>query len=292
LGGAGSIGGVKISSLVTVVLGVGFGFGAFAREASLSPTPTGNVITPGAPGEAIRPGTAAGDAVKPAGTGTPAPKSTGSPTAPAPRDAKWLARHEGFVAEAKAGGIDVLFLGDSITDYWRNKGKATWDAKYAARRAANFGIGGDKTQNVLWRIRRGELDGISPKVIVLMLGTNNTGTDSPDDIMAGMNAVLGDIRKKCPQSKVLLLAIFPRNRANEEYRMDKIRELNARLAKLDDGGKTIRFLDISEKFLGPDGKVPADIMPDFLHPNAKGYEIWAEAMEPTLAEMLGETGKD
>jgi len=198
----------------------------------------------------------------------------------------WIARHETFLAEAKKGGIDLLFVGDSITDFWRNRGSNVWNKYYAPRHAANFGIGGDRTQHVLWRIDHGELDGLKPKVTVLMIGTNNSNSDSADDIAAGVEKIVAEIRAKCPASKVLLLAIFPRNKpADKPEQLDTIKQVNARIARLDDG-KMVHFLSINEKFLGPDGKVPADIMPDFLHPNEKGYQIWADAMESTLVAMM------
>jgi beta-glucosidase len=198
----------------------------------------------------------------------------------------WLSRHEGFVKEAKAGGIDLLFMGDSITDYWRNKGKTIWDKYYGKRHAANFGIGGDRTQHVLWRIENGELDNIDPKVIVLMIGTNNSNSDSSDQIAEGVETIVGEMRAKCPKSKILLLAVFPRNKpADTPEQLERIRQVNERIAKLSDG-KAVIFLDINHVFLGPDGKVPADIMPDFLHPNEHGYQLWADAMEPTLDKML------
>jgi lysophospholipase L1-like esterase len=198
----------------------------------------------------------------------------------------WLARHEGFVKEAKAGGIDLLFLGDSITDNWRGQGKAVWQKFYGSRHAANFGIGGDRTEHVLWRIENGELDGLDPKVIVLMIGTNNSGSNSPDQISEGVEKIVADIREKCPKSKILLLAIFPRNKPDANPKqMETINKVNARIAKLDDG-KMVTFLDINKAFLGDDGQLHADIMPDYLHPNGHGYELWADAMEPTLAKML------
>lgn len=208
-------------------------------------------------------------------------------TTPAPRPNKgWMTRHEGFVTEARQGGVDLLFLGDSITDFWRRQGSNVWKEYYAPRHAANFGISGDRTEHVLWRIENGELDGLHPKVVVLMIGTNNSNTNSPADISEGIKMILGDIHTKIPDSKVLLLAVFPRNRTNDTPAQIEVnKQVNERIAKFGDG-KTVRFLNINDKLTGPDGKVPADIMPDFLHPGEKGYRIWAEAMEPTLAEML------
>ena len=220
---------------------------------------------------------------------TPTDKLSPNPAiVPATRSTptNWFSRHEGFVARAKMGGVDLLFLGDSITDNWRSRGSNVWAKYYATRHAANFGIGGDRTQHVLWRIDHGELDGLKPRVIVLMIGTNNSNSDSPDQIAEGVEKIVAEIREKCPGSKLLLLAIFPRNKpADKPDQMDTIRRVNTRLARLDDG-KWIHFLNFNDKFLGPDGKVPADIMPDFLHPNEKGYEIWADAMEDTLAGLL------
>ena len=207
---------------------------------------------------------------------------------PATRDkpANWMSRHEKFVAQAKLGGIDILFLGDSITDYWRNRGSNVWNEYYAPRHAANFGIGGDRTQHVLWRIENGELDGIHPKVTVLMIGTNNSKSDSAEDISKAIGMIIDDIHSKIPDTKILLLAIFPRNTPKDTPEsLETIREVNNQIESFDNGD-TVRFLDIGAKFLGPDGKVHQDVMADYLHPTEKGYKIWAAAMEPSLAAML------
>lgn len=198
----------------------------------------------------------------------------------------WLSRHEVFVQQAKAGGIDLLFMGDSITDFWRNRGKTVWEKSYGQRHAANFGISGDRTQHVLWRIENGELDGIDPRVIVLMIGTNNSGSDSSDQIAEGVEKIVSEMRARCPKSKILLLAIFPRNRPTDtSEQLETIHQVNRQIAKLADG-KMVTFLDINHVFLGSDGKVPKEIMPDFLHPNEHGYQLWADAMEPTLEKIL------
>jgi lysophospholipase L1-like esterase len=210
---------------------------------------------------------------------------------PVPRDANWLKRHEEFLTVAKAGGIDILFLGDSITDFWRTRGSNVWNQCYAPRHAANFGISADRTQHVLWRMEHGELDGLKPKVVVLMIGTNNTGKEhdgavrnTVPETIEGVTAVVKGLRTRLPQTKILLLAIFPRGTLDNPQRA-QVALINTVLPKLDDG-KMVRFLDIGSKFLEPDGTLPLDIMPDLLHPNEKGYQIWADAMEPTLAEML------
>lgn len=204
----------------------------------------------------------------------------------------FLKRHESFLARAKEGPVGLLFLGDSITDGW-SKAPHIFDKYYGKYAPANFGIGGDQTQHVIWRTVNGELDGIEPRVSVLMIGTNNSAAHSADQIFAANKKIVELIRTKIPGSKVLLLAIFPRGpRKNNdgtpdvwEKRMDTIRAANAQLATLDDG-KNVRFLDIGAKFLGNDGTIPNIIMPDQLHPNAAGYQLWAEAMQPLLTEML------
>ena len=197
-----------------------------------------------------------------------------------------MSRHEKFVTQAKRGGIDILFMGDSITDNWRSKGSNVWNEYYAPRHAANFGIGGDRTQHVLWRIENGELDGIHPKVTVLMIGTNNSKSDSADDIARAIGMIIDVMHTKIPETKILLLAIFPRNRSTDTPEMQEtIRAVNRKIAGYDNGGN-VRFLDIGAKFLGTDGKVHEDVMADYLHPTEKGYKIWAAAMEPTLDEMM------
>jgi len=202
-------------------------------------------------------------------------------TQPAPKDEK---RHEGFVEIAKKGGVDLLFLGDSITDGWRGKGKKSYEAHFAPLKAANFGIGGDRTQHVLWRLRNGELEGIQPKAVMLMIGTNNGG-DSADDVAAGITAIVKEIHGKHPAARVLLLGIFPRGEKPNPGR-EKNDKVNAIVSKLDDGGKTVTYLDIGEKFLQPDKTISKDIMPDFLHLSEKGYQIWADAIKEPLVELL------
>jgi lysophospholipase L1-like esterase len=206
----------------------------------------------------------------------------------------WKARHEKFLARAKEGGVDVLFLGDSITQGWEGAGKEAWKKTFEPLKAANFGIGGDRTEDVLWRITEGkELEGIDPKAVVLMIGTNNTGTNSAEEIASGVTAIVKTLRDKEPQAKVLLLGVFPRagkrpadatKVAGEELH-PKIKEINQRIGKLDDG-KHVVYLDIGGEFLDKDGALSKEIMPDFLHLSPKGYAIWAEAVEGKVKELL------
>lgn len=224
-------------------------------------------------------------------TSAPAPVDA-SAAIPKTGNATFFQKHEQFLARAKAGPIGVLFLGDSITEGW-TKAPHIWEHYYAQYQPANFGIGGDQTQHVIWRIENGELDGIKPRVVVLMLGTNNSGAHTAGQIAAADRKIVQMIRARLPETKILLLAIFPRGprKARDgtpepwEKRMEVIRAVNTDLASLDDG-KTIRFLDINARFLGNDGTIPNVIMPDQLHPNTAGYQLWAEAMQPLLDEMM------
>ena len=203
-------------------------------------------------------------------------------TTPQNRD---VDRHKKFVEIAKKGDVDVLFLGDSITQGWG--GNKTWKKNYEPIKAANFGIGGDQTGHVLWRITEGkELEGIHPKVAVLMIGTNNSGRDSAEQIAEGITLIVKTIHEKSPKTKVLLLGVFPRGEKAKTPIREKLAKINSIVAKLDDGGKTVKYLDIGDKFLQTDGNLSKEVMPDYLHLSAKGYEIWAEAMNPTLQEML------
>jgi lysophospholipase L1-like esterase len=202
---------------------------------------------------------------------------------PQPRQGAWMARHRELLEQAKRGNIDLLFLGDSITQAWS---KDVWNRFYGERRAANFGIGGDRTQHVLWRIQNGELDGISPKVVVLMIGTNNASSSTPDEIAQGITAIVQEVRRRLPQAQLLVLGLFPREQKHGGVR-ERLKVVNEQIAKLDDRAH-VRFLDIGKAFLNDDDTISREIMPDFLHLTRRGYRIWAEAMEPTLWAMLDE----
>ncbi|SKA98718.1 Lysophospholipase L1 [Prosthecobacter debontii] len=231
---------------------------------------------------------------------TPAPKSPGpavilppqAPDVPAIKlgpdgqpKAGFLPAHERFVKIAQEGKAQLVFLGDSITAGWAAK-KDIWDKAFGAWEPANFGIGGDRTQHVLWRIQNGELETIKPKAIVLMIGTNNVGADSAEGIAKGITAIVKTIREKQPQAKLLLLGVFPRGeKASPNPSRDKLKEVNQIIAKLDNGD-SIHYLDIGDKFLQPDGSLTKEIMPDFLHLSPAGYQIWADAITPKLGELM------
>src|SRR5438876_5281173 len=216
------------------------------------------------------------------------PIGAGQRGAPAPANVAFHnerndARHQTFADIAKKGNIDLLFVGDSITDwfYWPLRGgEATggkvWQANFAPLKAANFAIAGDTTQGVLWRMQNGELEGFKAKLIVLMLGTNNINRNPNDEIVDGDRLIIEEFNKRQPQAKVLLLGIFPRNADPANPLRATIKEINSKLAKLADNNKVF-YMDIGDKFLTADGTLTTEIMADGLHPTAKGYQIWADA---------------
>ena len=205
----------------------------------------------------------------------------------------WLPRHEEKLAEARklvaAGhGPELVFIGDSITQGWEKEGSEVWQRHYAGYHALDLGFGGDRTENVLWRLQHGELDGLAPKVVVLMIGTNNTGhrAEDPATTAAGIKRLIEEIRQRLPDTKVLLLAVFPRGEKPD----DPQRGINERVNRIIAGeadGRSVYFLNINAALTEPDGTLSKDVMPDLLHPNAKGYEIWQREMQPLLQKLLG-----
>lgn len=213
---------------------------------------------------------------------------------PAPRaDANSRVAHEQLVAKAKQGRIDLYFVGDSITRRWGATDYpdflAHWKRNFHGWNAGNFGWGADSTQNILWRLQNGELDGVNPKVIVLLAGTNNVGRTPPDDakvaeIGRGLKAIVDTCRHKAPAATLILTAIFPRN--DNPAVMPGIERINAGLERLADG-KSIRFLNVNDQLATADGTLLAGMMGDKLHPTLKGYEVWAAGLKPILTELLG-----
>jgi lysophospholipase L1-like esterase len=241
-------------------------------------------------------------------TATKAPEkaadSENSAIVPVPRKEKISQKRADKISDrAKQGDVDLLFVGDSITDFWQNSetsnrpsgggGKEVWEKYYGNRKAMDAGVSGDLTQHVLWRLDNGNIDNIHPKLTILLIGTNNTpdnAKNSAEQIEEGIKAIVAKLREKLPESKILLLGIFPRSDrpAEENVRvMEKIAKINEMTSKLADN-KTIFYMDFGSKFLGPDGKISEEIMHDHLHPGAKGYAIWAETIEPEVAELMSE----
>ncbi|MBI1319535.1 MAG: GDSL family lipase [Candidatus Hydrogenedens sp.] len=199
----------------------------------------------------------------------------------------WMMRHESFNERVKQGNADLLMIGDSITHGWEGPGKAVWDQYYAKRNAVNLGISGDRTEHVLWRLQHGNIDGIHPKLAVIMIGTNNHADNSAEEIAEGVNAIVALLRDKLPEMKILILGIFPRDEQPGTDNRKKLAEANSIIQKTADG-EMIHYLDIGQAFLTEDGVLTKEIMPDALHPNEKGYEIWAAAMEDQIAGLMGE----
>jgi lysophospholipase L1-like esterase len=208
-------------------------------------------------------------------------------------------RHESFNVISTKGEAQLVFLGDSITHGWEGKGKAVWEKHWAPLKAANFGIGGDRTEHVLWRLEHGNFDGLRPKAIVLMIGTNNTGHQgrpqkeldgavyqcSAEQTAEGIKAILAQLQQKCPDAKILVLGIFPRG-ANKEDKFRQQNEATNAIVKGFADGQKVFFLDVGAKFLEPDGTLSKTIMPDLLHPNEKGYQIWSDAIKADVAVLL------
>lgn len=215
-------------------------------------------------------------------------KTPPATTVPLDRD---VPRHQAINKRASEGDVDLLFLGDSITAGWEGAGKEVWEQRYGSRKAMNAGIGGDRTQHVLWRLDHGNIDGLSPRLVVLMIGTNNFGADSAEDIAAGIQAIVEKLRQKLPHTKVLLLGVFPRGERADDPLREKMTAVNALIKKLGDE-KAVHYLEINEKLMNPDGTQDREKMPDLVHLSPRGYEIWGAAIEPKVAELLGETGAD
>lgn len=206
---------------------------------------------------------------------------------PVPRDGGWMKRHESFNERVKKGNADLLLIGDSITQGWEGSGAKVWKEFYEKRNAVNLGIGGDRTQHVLWRLDNGNIEGIKPKLAVLMIGTNNSGSNTSEQIAEGVKAIVEKLRTKLPETKVLVLAIFPRGPNNENKNRQVNAGANAIIAKLADD-KNVFYLDIGPKFLDADGNLSKEVMPDLLHLNEKSYRTWAESTEEMVKKLMGE----
>ncbi|MGK0188005.1 MAG: lysophospholipase L1-like esterase [Verrucomicrobiales bacterium] len=209
---------------------------------------------------------------------------------PAPRGDSWWQQRSEMLNQnvADTQNTALVFIGDSITQGWEGAGAKVWQERYSPWNAVNLGIGGDRTQHVLWRLDNGNLEGIQPKAAVVMIGTNNSnGIDNTaGQIVDGVTAIVQRLRKQVPDTKVLVLGIFPRGENINEQR-GKLLQINQVLAKLDNG-ENVHFLDIGHHFVTSQGLIPQDIMPDFLHLTEKGYRIWSDAIAAKLHDFLGD----
>lgn len=206
--------------------------------------------------------------------------------------------HRQLVAKARAGRIDLYFLGDSITRRWGctdpqwSRMLEHWRANFFGWNAGNFGWGADRIQNILWRVQNGELDGVNPKVIVILAGTNNVGTapggpEKVADIVGGIRVLVATCRQRAPDATIILTAIFPRN--DSMAVLPEIRQVNQELATMADG-RDVLFLDVNGKLADADGALHAGMTVDGLHPDVQGYQVWADGLRPLLEKLLGPRG--
>ena len=237
----------------------------------------------------------------PGGEASAPKQSRPSAAVPAPRgDKNSQTAHEQMVEKAKKGGIDVYFAGDSITRRWGTsdpmwkKNLENWNQNFFGWNAGCFGWGADSIQNILWRLENGELDGVNPKVIVVLAGTNNVGNapgddEKVDDIAHGIKAIVDVCQKKAPGATIILTGIFPRN--DNIAVVPEINKINEKIAKMADG-KKIRYLNVNDKLADADGKLFEGMTIDKLHPSVKGYQVWADGLKPILTELLGPPAKE
>lgn len=216
----------------------------------------------------------------------PTPAGVNSATFPAPR-LEWVDRVKSNKERAAqmADSIDLIFDGDSITDGWQDAGRQIWSERYGKLNAFDFGISGDRTEHVLWRLSQGQVNGIHPKLVAIMIGTNNLSANTDEQIAEGVKAVVDDYRKRCPDATILLQGIFPRSPKATDPARARIKAINKILSGFADGKKVL-FIDFGDKLLEPDGTLSPEVMPDFLHPNAKGYQIWADAIQPVIDQFF------
>lgn len=214
----------------------------------------------------------------------------GSSTVPTKRDGWHQERHNAInkVVEANQGKVDVVFIGDSITQGWEGAGAKAWEESFNSFRPVNLGISGDRTEHLLWRFDNGNLEGIDPKVAVIMIGTNNFGyrQDTAEEVYDGVVSVVEKLQEKEPKVQVLLLDIFPRGAKFNQMR-GEVLQVNQALQATYNDDEDVTFYPIGHHFLDDDGTISKEIMPDELHLSEKGYKIWADAVAPRIARMLG-----
>ena len=201
----------------------------------------------------------------------------------------WLNQFQKKIDDSrKMPKVDLIFDGDSITAGWRGGGGGIWGHRYAKLNAFDFANSGDTTNGVLWQVQNGQVDGLHPKLVVLLIGTNNLGHSSAEQIAEGIKAVVREYQKHCPEAAILLQGIFPRGEKPTDPIRAKIKSINQMISQYADGKKVI-YLDFGDKLLQPDGTLSKDIMPDFLHPSAKGFQIWADAIQPVIDQFFPPT---
>jgi len=214
----------------------------------------------------------------------------------------WMARHKYINKLAKLGNqarlglgeesnrVDMLYIGDSIVQKFDTNGHRVWSYYYKSRNAINLGISGDRTEHVLWRLQHGNIDGLEPKLAVVMIGQNNAGHNSAEEIADGVAAIVDFLRAELPNMKILLIAIFQRGKKpNDERQL--LTTANSLLSTRYSSTTDVSFMDINHLLVKPDGSIPASLFPDYEHPSEKGFMIWADAIESTVATLLGDTPK-
>jgi lysophospholipase L1-like esterase len=218
----------------------------------------------------------------------PLPPGANSAVIPEP-PMGWLNQFQKKIDDSrKMPKVDLIFDGDSITAGWKGGGGGIWGRRYAKLNAFDFANSGDTTNGVLWQVQNGQVDGLHPKLVVLLIGTNNLGHSSAEQIAEGIKAVVREYQEHCPEAAILLQGIFPRGEKPTDPIRAKIKSINQMIAQYADG-KNVIYLDFGDKFLQPDGTLSKDIMPDFLHPSAKGFQIWADAIQPVIDQFFPPT---
>lgn len=211
------------------------------------------------------------------------PAGTNSASVAAPRD-DWYADVQRKFDRYSGKHFDIVFDGDSIMNRWEVTGRQIWTQRYAGR-AADFGIEGDRVENVLWRLSKGQVDGIDPKIVVLMIGTNNSGRNSAGEIADGIEKLVAEYERRCPNAHIVLFGIFPRGQNANDGGRRKVTAVNEKIKLLDDG-KRVTYIDLSAKMIEDDGSISSAMMPDFVHPTLQGYQIWADALQPIVDQYL------
>lgn len=185
--------------------------------------------------------------------------------------------------------FDIIFDGDSIMNRWETTGKVVWAQRYAGI-AADFGIEGDRVENLLWRLDHGQVDGINPKVVVFMIGTNNSGCNSAAEIAQGIRMAVAEYEKRCPHAQIILMAVFPRGQSPADPGRIKVTAVNALIKPLGKSDPRVSFIDIGPQLIEHDGTISTNMMPDFVHPTIKGYRIWAKSIQPIIDKYVHSEG--